>query len=341
MTPQSKPNATLHEIEPHLSFREEVLRGLRKHQKQIPCKYLYDDEGSRLFDQICELEEYYITRTEIGILDRDNPEIARLMGRRCLVVEYGSGSTAKIRILLRCIQEPAAYVPVDISRFYLLRAVDELGADFPSLRVLPVCADFTAAFDLPECPVPSERAVVFFPGSTIGNFTPGEARILLGQIAAICGQHGGLLVGVDLKKDPAVLEAAYNDRCGVTARFNLNVLARINRELHADFRLDRFRHLAFYNAEHGRIEMHLVSLADQAVTVAGEQIELRARETIHTENSHKYTLDDFHELAAKAGFSVRHVWTDDRRLFSVQYLTPKPQLFAEAVLRREAVPREI
>jgi len=326
MTPPTNPTVTLHEIEPHLSFREEVLRGLRKQQKEIPCKYLYDDEGSRLFDRICGLDEYYIARTEMGILDRYNPEIARLMGPRCVLVEYGSGSTAKIRILLRCMQDPAAYVPVDISRYFLLRAVGELNAEFPSLCVLPVCADFTAAFDLPECPVPAERAVVFFPGSTIGNFTPGEAKILLGQIATICGAasaqpEGGLLVGVDLRKDPAVLEAAYNDSEGVTAQFNLNVLARINRELQGDFRLDRFRHLAFYNAEHGRIEMHLESLADQAVTVAGERIELRAGETIHTENSHKYTLDDFRELAAKAGFRVQHVWTDDCCMFSVQYLT--------------------
>jgi len=338
MTQQTKLTVTLHEIEPQLTFREEVLRGLRKQQKEIPCKYLYDDEGSRLFDRICELEEYYVTRTEMGILDRYNSDIARLIGPRCVLVEFGSGSTAKIRILLRCMEDVAAYVPVDISRYYLLRAVGELNADFPWLRVLPVCADFTAAFDLPERPPAAAQAVVFFPGSTIGNFTPGEARILLGQIATLCAapsnrSHGGLLVGVDLRKDPAVLEAAYNDSRGVTAQFNLNVLARINRELGADFRLDRFRHRAFYNPEHGRIEMHLESLADQAVTVAGERIGLRAGETIHTENSHKYTLHDFRQLAAKAGYRVRRVWTDHRRMFSVQYLLPEPQLPAEAVGR--------
>lgn len=310
----------LHDLAPHRAdFRMQVLRGLRQTRKQLPCKFFYDHRGSQLFDQICELPEYYLTRTELGILEAHVQEMTDAMGDRCLLVEYGSGSSLKIRLLLDHLRDPAGYVPFDIAREHLMDAAARLAAAYPGLNILPVCADYTRPFELPACDG-AARTVVYFPGSTIGNFDPHEARAFLRAAADRCGPGGGLLIGVDLKKDPAVLHAAYNDAAGVTAAFNLNLLVRINRELDGTFDLEGFAHYAFYNPRLGRIEMHLLSRADQPVTIAGHRVDFREGETIFTECSYKYTLREFESLAASAGWRVQQTWTDDRRQFSVQYL---------------------
>jgi dimethylhistidine N-methyltransferase len=312
----------LHDFEPEVdSFREEVVHGLQQAQKTIPCKYFYDAHGSHLFDQICELDEYYPTRTELSIMQQHAGAMAQLIGRGCLLIEYGSGSSLKTRVLLDHLQAPAAYVPIDISREHLMRSAAGLAAAYPSLKVLPVCADYTADFTLPLCHRPIARKVVYFPGSTIGNFDPVQAQKFLCHIAAIAGAGGGLLIGIDLKKDARILEPAYNDAKGVTAAFNLNLLHRINRELGADFQLHQFRHHAFYNEELGRIEMHLVSLQNQTVQIGETTITFTEDETIHTENSYKYSPEEFAVLAANAGFELQAMWTDEQRLFGVQYLT--------------------
>jgi dimethylhistidine N-methyltransferase len=310
----------LHDFSPARDdFRGQVLRGLSQSRKQLPCKFFYDRTGSQLFDRICELPEYYLTRTELGILQSHVREMADAAGERCLLVEYGSGSGLKTRLLLEHARDPAGYVPLDISREHLMDAAGRLSSLFPDLRILPVCADYTRPFELPRCEG-AVRTVVYFPGSTIGNFDPHEARAFLRAAADRCGPGGGLLIGVDLKKDPAVLHAAYNDAAGVTAAFNLNLLARINRELDGTFDLDRFVHYAFYNPRLGRIEMHLVSRADQTVSVANCHFVFREGETIFTESSYKYTPDEFHSLARGSGWAVERMWTDDQRAFSVHYL---------------------
>jgi dimethylhistidine N-methyltransferase len=303
------------------TFRQDVIRGLDRPQKELPAKYLYDERGSQLFDQICELEEYYLTRCELSIL-RSHAQaiVARLVGNGggVHVIEYGSGSSLKTRVLLDHLpRSTTTYVPVDISREHLQRSADDIRAAYPDLKVEPVCADFTRPFSLPSV---GQRRVVYFSGSTIGNFTWQAARNLLGGIAHLIGEHGALLIGVDLKKEKKILERAYNDSRGVTAAFNLNVLSHINRELEADFDLSGFRHRAFYNAEKGRIEMHLVSLHEQEVRVDGRTFAFQVGETIHTENSHKFSLEDFRDLACSTGLSVEQVWTDSDQLFSLQYL---------------------
>ena len=300
-------------------FLADVLEGLGRGPKALPCKYFYDARGSALFDRICTLPEYYPTRTELGILRRHAAAMAAAIGPRALLVEYGSGSSTKTRLLLDRLAEPAAYVPVDISRDHLLASAEALAAHYPNLRVIPVCADFTAPFALPEVPG-AARVVGYFPGSTIGNFGPAEARKFLADVAEQCGPGGALLIGVDLQKPRAVLEAAYDDARGVTAEFNRNLLRRANRELGADVDLAAFDHRAFWNAAQGRVEMHLVSRRDQVVHVAERAIPFAKGETIHTENSHKYELGGFAALAAAAGFDVERVWTDDAGLFSVQLL---------------------
>ncbi len=312
----------LHDLAPaRAEMRREVMAGLRKPQKCISPKYFYDRRGSQLFDRICELDEYYPTRTELAIMEDHVEDMARLLGPGCLLIEYGSGSSLKTRILLDHLEAPAAYVPVDISRTHLLETAEAVNADYPALDLLPVCADFTQPFDLPAPAAEGIRRVVYFPGSTIGNLSPDGAAALLADSAALVGDGGGLLIGVDLKKDPAVLERAYNDAQGVTASFNKNLLRRLNRELDADFDLDTFRHKAIYNVAQGRIEMHLLSDRHQTVRVDGEEISFAAGETIHTEDSHKFALDEFAALARPAGWTVRRVWTDSDKLFSVQYLT--------------------
>ena len=305
---------------PRQRFLDDVLAGLRRRPKRLPSKYFYDRTGSELFDRICELDEYYLTRTELAIMRAHAPEMAAALGRGCVLVEYGSGSSRKTRVLLDHLARPAAYVPVDISREHLDASARKLARNYPQVPVHPVCADFTAPFDLPPLPAGRGRVAVYFPGSTVGNFDPQETIDLLAGIAELVGPDGGLLIGVDLRKSVAILEAAYDDRQGVTAAFNLNLLARVNRELGADFELDRFRHRAFFNADESRVEMHLVATEEHEVHVGGELVEFRRGESIHTENSYKYTLDHFAALAGEAGFDVERVWTDDRRLFSVQYL---------------------
>lgn len=303
------------------NLRSEVLRGLQQARKQIPCKFLYDRRGSMLFDQICELDEYYPTRTELRIMHCHVREMASLIGPRSLLIEYGSGSGLKTDILLNRLKDLAAYVPIDISRQCLEESAIRLASSHPGLEILPVCADYTRPFDLPTSRRRHLRRIVYFPGSTIGNFEPREAVHFLRHIASVCGHDGGLLIGVDLKKDPMVLHQAYNDPGGVTAEFNLNLLARINRELSATFELDQFRHYAFYNPRIGRIEMHLASLANQSACIDDTEIAFKKGESIHTESSYKYNPDDFAALTAEAGFVVRKVWMPENEWFSVQYLT--------------------
>jgi len=286
----------------------------------ISPKYFYDERGSHLFNEITQLPEYYPTRTELSIMDAHMPEIATLVGRNACIIEFGSGSGLKTRRLIEGLESPVAYVPVEISREHLLEAAQTLAEEFANLEVRPVCADFTRAFELPTPARMPSRNLVYFPGSTIGNFTDPEAEALLEVMHTEAGSGGALLIGVDLRKDPEVLEKAYNDDAGVTAAFNLNLLRRMNRELGADFELDRFEHRAIWDAREGRIEMRLESLADQWVKVDGEQISFEAGENIVTEYSRKYRLDEFAELAEDAGFRSVQVWADEDRLFSVHFL---------------------
>jgi L-histidine Nalpha-methyltransferase len=299
-------------------FAHALLAGLRERPKWAPCKYLYDREGSALFDRICELPEYYPTRTEMGLLRAHASEIARLIGPDAALVEFGAGALRKVAILLDALQSPRAYLPVDISGEYLHGVAARLAGERPGLVVRPIVADFTAPFALPALGRDARR-IGFFPGSTIGNLDRGEAIAFLRRASAML-EGGGLLIGVDLVKDPAILHAAYNDSAGVTEAFNKNLLARANRELGADFDLDRFAHYAFYNPSAQRIEMHLMSLVRQRVTLRGQQVAFAQGETIHTENSHKYTVEGFRELAAEAGFAPRASWCDGARLFSLHWL---------------------
>jgi dimethylhistidine N-methyltransferase len=301
-------------------FLVDVLGGLEARVRTVPPKYLYDERGSELFDRICETEEYYPPRVELEIL-RDNAEtIARAVGPRVRVVELGCGSARKTRLLLEMLEQPVAYVPVDISRSALLDAAARIERALPHLRVAPVHADFSRPFSLPRDVPRGEKTVVFFPGSTIGNLEPQEATALMRAMRRICGPGGGFLVGADLAKDERVLHAAYNDAGGVTAAFNLNLLERMNRELGADFRLDGFEHQAPFDAEHSRIEMRLVSRLVQRVSVAGHPFVFAKGEPLVTEHSQKYTLTDIARLAA-GSFTLEHVWLDAAQYFSVQYLT--------------------
>lgn len=306
-------------LTPSAEFLADALAGLRSPRKELPCKYFYDAAGSRLFDQICDTPEYYPTRTELAIVRAHAGEMGALVGPNAVVIEYGSGSSVKTRYLLRHVPRPTAYVPVDISAEHLYHAAADLARRFPEVEVKPVAADFTKPFELPSFASEVARRVVYFPGSTIGNFAPAAAAALLRGIAGLCGRGGGLLIGFDRKKDPTVLEAAYNDAAGVTAAFNLNLLARMNRELGADFDVSAFRHRACYNSFAGRVEMHLVSLRDQTVRLAGNVISFAAGETIHTENSHKYAPDEFAALAARAGFRPVTAWADPAGYFGVQF----------------------
>lgn len=296
----------------------EVRAGLRRRPRAISPKFFYDAEGSRLFDAITETPEYYLTRTEVSVLEENAAEIAARVGTGSLLVEPGGGSCAKVRILLRGLR-PCAYVPMDISRDHLWIAAEQVAAEFPWLEVHAACTDFTRLMAVPES-APDGPRVAFFPGSSIGNFDPEGAVGFLDSVASLVGPGGFLLIGVDLKKDKAILDAAYDDAQGITAAFNLNLLARINRELGADFHLDAWRHQAAYVEAEGRIEMHLASLREQAVHLAGECFEFAAGETIHTENSYKYTVAEFSTLAARAGFTAEVVWTDSEQRFSVHLL---------------------
>lgn len=301
-------------------FLTEVLNGLQKPQKELPSKYFYDEHGSDLFKRICSLEEYYITRTEASIMQANIAAMAELIGPSVLLVEYGCGDCQKIRFLLVHMSDPVAFIPIDISQKQLENATQELASDYPTLEVLPVCADYTSRFKLPSPKRSFSRKVVYFPGSTIGNFDPIPTKRFLKHIAVLLGPDGALLIGVDLKKDVVWLHRAYNDCQGVTAAFNLNLLERINRELNCDFQIDCFQHYAFYNPKESRIEMHLVSQKEQTVHLGNTTVHFARGESIWTESSYKYNLDEFREMAALAGLRVERIWTDPREWFSVQYL---------------------
>lgn len=300
------------------ALRDEVLRGLRAPRKTLPPKLFYDDRGARLFEQICKLPEYYPTRAELEILETRMGDIARLAGSRCAVVEYGSGAGVKTKLLLDALR-PVSYTAVEISEKQLMGVTQRLQRAYPDIEMHPVNADYTQAFTLPPLP-PHDRRLAFFPGSTIGNFHPDEAAAFLRRVRGVVGDGGAMVLGVDRRKSHDVLEAAYNDSAGVTAAFNLNILEHLNRELDADFDLARFRHHAFFNADAGRIEMHLVSTATQTVGVAGEAIAFREGESIWTESSYKYDEARLDRLVADAGFRVRQRFTDSGERFWVAFL---------------------
>lgn len=301
------------------SLDDEVLSSLTGPDKSLPCKLFYDKYGSYLFDLISELDEYYITRTELSILQNNISEIAGYIGENCVLIELGSGNSKKIRIILDNISTPKAYIPVDISKEYL-KGSEELVRDYPGLRIIPVLADYTRPFSLPEAGSAYSRVVAYYPGSTIGNFHPDKAGNFLNRIAETCKPGSGLLIGFDLKKDREVLERAYNDSSGITAEFNLNILRNLNNTLGTDFDLDKWSHIAFYNEKLGRIEMHLKSLEDQRVSLNGRVIEFRKNETIHTESSYKYSLEEFISLAEDF-YTINKYWTDPLNKFCLAFLT--------------------
>ena len=303
------------------SIRAEVLRGLLEDPKTIPPKLFYDRAGARLFEAICELPEYYLTRTELGILRHRAAEIAERCGQHTALIEYGSGAGVKVRLLLDQLRNPAAYVPVDISMEQLAAVAAERARQYPNLRVAPVHADYTLRFALPSLP-PDARRVAFFPGSTIGNLHPAEATAFLHRIRATVGPRGALILGLDRRKDAHILHEAYNDAAGVTAAFNRNLLTRLNRELEANFDLHTFRHWAHFNDSASRIEMHLESTIAQRVYVAGTPIDFERGETILTECSYKYDMPLLEALVRPAGFAIEALWTDPRDWFWVGFLTP-------------------
>lgn len=299
-------------------FAKDVIAGLSQQPKRLPPKYFYDEVGSKLFEQITLLPEYYPTRTELRILRDRGAEIAATIPKNAALVEFGAGATTKVRLLLQNCAF-GAYVPVDISGDFLNGQADALRKDFPDLAVYPVTADFTTPFELPP-EVKDMPKVGFFPGSTIGNFDPHEACAFLRSARAILGDGATLIVGVDLEKDERVLYEAYNDAAGVTAQFNLNVLVRINRDLGGNFNLSGFKHRAIYNRERHRIEMHLISRKTQTVRLLGNTFSFRAGETIHTESSYKYSIERFTALARGSGWTPRESWTDPDGMFSVHAL---------------------
>ena len=300
-------------------FFSDVVAGLSSEPRTLPCKYFYDARGAALFQKICELPEYYITRTEIDILDRHRAEIAANLGANIELIGLGTGAGTKTRILIEALEKPAVYIPVDISEKQLRQSTALFRQIFPTLEILPVCADYLQPFDLPSPRHKAARNIVYFPGSTIGNFDPIGATEFLQRVADFCGRDGGLLIGVDLQKDRHVIEAAYNDKAGVTAQFNLNLLVRANRELGADFDLRRWRHCANYNSINSRIEMYLISEADQNVHIEDRQFDFRTGERILTEYSYKHTRESFAALAGKAGFDFEKMWTDQAALFGIFY----------------------
>ncbi len=314
-----------HDLHPDTeNFRGDVLKGLAQVRKSLPPKYFYDQRGSALFEAICELPEYYPTRTELAMMQSGARDMARLLGPDCLLIEYGAGSGRKTRVLIEALA-PAAYVAIDISRSALQQCAAALAAAYPQVKVAAVCADYSRPMRLPDMGDGVDKArrrrVIYFPGSTIGNFTRPEALAFLRHARDLAGAGGAMLVGVDLKKDPARLHAAYNDAQGITAAFNLNLLARVNQELDGNFDLTGFEHHAFYDQDKGRIEMHVRSLRAQTVRVAGHAFAFAGGETIHTENSCKYSVVEFQQLAREAGYQPARHWCDPEQLFSVHYLT--------------------
>lgn len=311
--------AAFHDLSPvGEDFGQAVRDGLSSIPKTLPCKFFYDQRGSELFDEICQLDEYYVTRTETAVLTGNAKNIAALMGEKWHLVEFGSGSSIKVKILLEALGGRGTYTAIDISRDHLLASTERLALEYPNLAVTAFCADYTRSFEFPA--EPGSHPVVFFPGSTIGNFTADQALDFLTKTAAQLRPLGGaLLIGADLKKDATILKAAYNDSKGITAAFNLNLLARANNELGANFDLSAFYHDVVYNEVEGRIEMHIVSDRRQDVRIGADTFEFAEIETIHTENSHKYSVTEFQEMGREAGFDPAHVWTDDGDLFSLHY----------------------
>jgi dimethylhistidine N-methyltransferase len=302
---------------------KEILNGLKSEKKTISPKFLYDKHGSELFEQICELKEYYPTRTEIGILESYSNEISKLIGPRAHLIEFGSGSSKKTRLLINSLSQPSTYIPIDISREFLYSTFLDLKKEYPYLRILPIYADFTQPLCFPSDALTLEfegKSVIFFPGSTLGNFEPQSALRLLSQSAQWLGRQGMMLVGIDLVKNREILEKAYNDPRGITAAFNLNLLRRINQELQGNFDLNQFRHHAYFNIQESRIEMHLMSQSQQDVSIQGEKLHFEKGESIHTENSYKYTPDSFERMAHASGFNKVQMWTDPQRLFAVYLL---------------------
>lgn len=301
-------------------FQDAVIEGLSGDRKTLPSKFLYDEEGSRIFERICEVEAYYPTRTEMRILAQAAPDIAARAGPGAVLVEFGAGASAKIRLLLDALEAPRAYVPMDISGDHLIAANEALGVDYPNVEIVPVVADFTRPLSLPALARGAASLLGFFPGSTIGNFTPEGAEAFLRHAGETLGAGAGLVIGVDRKKDAALLDAAYDDPEGVTAAFNLNLLTRMNRELGADFDRQAFRHRAYWVPDRGRVEMHLESLADQTVRIDGHSFSFAEGETIHTENSYKYAPEEFLDLASRAGWREAATWSDPDGLFAVYHL---------------------
>lgn len=308
------------DLHPELGdLRAEAIAGLESSPKSLPCKYFYDTLGARLFEAITELPEYYPTRTELAILDREVREMADEIGRHATLVEFGSGVGLKTQKLLDALIEPTGAVLIDISRDALNASTEQLGERYPDMEIIGVCADYTQTLRLPRPHRPSARTVAFFPGSTIGNFTHDEATRFLARVSELVGPRGGLLIGIDRRKDPAVIEAAYNDSIGVTAAFNMNILSRLN-GLGADFDLSAFQHRAPYLEDEGRIEMRLISTRDQTARLGGNELRFQAGEHIVTEHSHKYDLDQFEALAAKSGFELTRAWSDPKEWFTVCFL---------------------
>lgn len=310
------------DLEPAASdFLEQAIAGLSSSPRTLPSKFFYDERGSDLFQEICELPEYYVTRTETEILRRHGAEIAESIGENAELVGFGTGAGVKTRMLLDHLENLIAYVPVDISKQRLTESAEALSREMPALEILPVCADYLQPFELPTPSRVPAHIAVYFPGSTIGNMQLEVARHFLGRVAKLCGHSGGLIIGVDLQKSKDVLEAAYNDSAGVTAAFNLNMLERANRELDADFDLPQWRHRAVYNEDVHRIEMHLISEQEQTVHLGDREFHFAPGEKIITEFSYKHTIDGFRALAASAGFQLARVWTDPRKLFAVFHFT--------------------
>jgi dimethylhistidine N-methyltransferase len=332
--------AAFHDFSPpQENFRDAVLTGLAGTRKAISSKFLYDTEGSRLFESIPTLDEYYQTRTEIALLRTHSAEIAALCGPACYLVEYGSGSCEKIRILLDAVEDPCAYVPIDISADPLRAAAERLARDYPHVPVHAICADLMRKFDLPEVAGREQgRRIGFFLGATIGNFTLEEAEEFLSQAQRML-TDGGLLIGVDLKKDTAVLEAAYNDSRGVSSTFNLNLLSRINRELGADIDVSAFCHSAVYDPEKGRMEIGIKCLRDQTLRVLGHEFRLRGGEIIYTQHAYKFTVDEFQDLAAKGGFTADRIWVDNHGLYGLFFLKAHEAVTAPQVPRQQAARR--
>ena len=318
----SNPSDCLDSANDQDGILNEVLTSLTKNQKELPCKLFYNERGSKLFEEISELDEYYLTKTEISILNDNIEKIAQYIDKNAIILELGSGSSRKIRIILDNLKNPIAYIPVDISKNFLIESAERLVEEFNNLKIIPVVADYTKPFSIPKINPSCNKIVCYYPGSTVGNFIPGKAAEFLKNIAVLCGKKSGLLIGIDLKKNRAVIEKAYNDKKGITAKFNLNILDNVNNSLHTDFDLSKWQHEAFYNENKGRVEMHLKSLEDQFVRVNGTAIKFKKYETIHTENSYKFSIEEFEELI-NGFYTLKNYWTDNSQKFAVCFFEAK------------------